>query len=160
MSLPSSPLIFGDVMGFLALAFIGATALLMFVRAKLLKAVGNLSVYRLVHIVIAALAGAFIVIHAAIFISYPFNVGILLGYASFALAAVVWVTGAAFLEKVRDSLFFHGPLSLGLGGLILIHAATEGLTLPTTWAELALAAVAAIAFANAVYHMRRVVAHG
>lgn len=157
MSLPS-PLLLGDVMGFLALGFVGATALLMFVRQRLLKAVKNLSLYRIIHIAIATLAGLFIVIHAAIFVSYPFNVGILLGYASFVMAVVVWVTGTAFLEKVRDSLFFHGPLALALGGLIVVHAATEGLTLPKTWAEIALVAVVGMACANAVYHLDRATA--
>jgi hypothetical protein len=150
----------GDLTGFLALLFIGLTALFMFVRARLLRRMKSLQAYRLIHMAIAALAGLFVVLHATTFLSYPLGLGVLLGYASGALALVVWFTGTAFLEKVRNSLFFHGPLSVALGALIVIHATSAGTALPFFWTELALGSAIAVVLANGLYHLRRGVSHG
>jgi Rieske Fe-S protein len=72
----------GDVFGLLALALIGATAVLMLLRRRILKRFKNLELIRRAHIAIAGLAGLFLVLHVAYFITYPVNLEILLGYLS------------------------------------------------------------------------------
>ncbi len=151
---------FGDISGFLALALVAATALLMFLRARFLKAFGGLESYRLLHIAMATGAGVFLVLHALTFIGYPASLGIFMGYASFGMAAVVWATGTAFLERVRDSLFFHGPMALCLGALVVVHASAESATLDPFWSESALVVVVSLAVANTAYHARKVAPHG
>jgi hypothetical protein len=74
--------------------------------------------------------GLLLALHFAYFISWPLTSGIALGYVSALIAAVVWLTGAAFLERFRDSLFFHGSLTMGAISLIVIHAASAGINFP------------------------------
>ena len=38
------------------------------------------------------------------------------------MAVFVWVTGTAFLERLRDSLFYHGTISLSTIGLMVVHS--------------------------------------
>jgi hypothetical protein len=128
----------GDIFGLIALALIGATALLMLLRRRILKRLKNLELIRRTHIAISALAGLFLVLHVAYFITYPINLEILLGYLSAVLALVVWVTGTAFLERFRDSLYFHGTLSLSGISLMVIHSAAAGLNVPFILAEMVL----------------------
>jgi hypothetical protein len=128
----------GDVFGLIALALIGATAVLMLIRRRILKRFKNLELIRRAHIAIAAVGGLFLVLHVAYFITYPVNLEILLGYLSATLALVVWVTGTAFLERFRDSLYFHGTLSLSGISLMVIHSAAAGLNVPFALAELVL----------------------
>jgi hypothetical protein len=129
----------GDVFGLIALALMGATAVLMLVRKRILKRFRNLELIRRAHIAVASLAGLFLVLHVAYFITWPVNFEILLGYASAAMALVVWVTGTAFLERFRDSLYFHGTLSLSGISLMVIHSAAAGLNVPFALAEVVLA---------------------
>jgi hypothetical protein len=117
---------------------IGATAVLMLLRRRILKRFKNLEAIRRAHIAIAAVAGLFLVLHVAYFITYPVNLEILLGYLSATLALVVWVTGTAFLERFRDSLYFHGTLSLSGISLMVIHSAAAGLNVPLVLAEVVL----------------------
>jgi hypothetical protein len=131
-------LMLGDVFGLIALALIGATAVLMLLRRRILKRFKNLEAIRRAHIAIAAVAGLFLVLHVAYFITYPVNLEILLGYLSATLALVVWVTGTAFLERFRDSLYFHGTLSLSGISLMVIHSAAAGLNVPLVLAEVVL----------------------
>ncbi|HEV2390458.1 MAG TPA: hypothetical protein VGS04_07025 [Nitrososphaerales archaeon] len=136
MSANSSGLMLGDVFGLLALALISATAVFMLLRRRILKRSKNLDLLRRVHIAVAGLGGLFLVLHVAYFISWPASVEILLGYASASLALVVWATGTAFLERFRDSLYFHGTLSLSAISLMVIHSAAAGLNVPFAFAEL------------------------
>jgi len=135
----------GDVFGLLALALISATAVLMLLRRRILKRFKNLDLMRRVHIAVAALGGLFLVLHVAYFITWPLNVEILLGYVSATLALVVWVTGTAFLERFRDSLYFHGTLSLSAVSLMVIHSAAAGLNVPFAFAEVVLVGTTAVA---------------
>src|SRR6202166_2542596 len=135
----------GDVFGLLALALISATAVLMLLRRRILKRFRNLDLMRRVHIGVAALGGLFLVLHVAYFISWPLNIEILLGYVSATLALVVWLTGTAFLERFRDSLYFHGTLSLSAISLMVIHSAAAGLNVPFAFAEVVLAGTTAVA---------------
>ena len=145
MSASSSGLMLGDVFGLLALAFISATAVFMSLRRQILKRFKNLDLLRRVHIAVAALGGLFLVLHVAYFITWPLNVEIFFGYASATLALVVWVTGTAFLERFRDSLYFHGTLSLSAISLMVIHSAAAGLNVPFALAEVALGGTTTVA---------------
>jgi hypothetical protein len=120
----------GDIFGFVALGFIIFTAIFMLVRKKLLKYTKNLERLRRVHIYAATAGGIFLMLHVAYFITWPLTIGVLLGYVSASIATAVWLTGTAFLERFRDSLFFHGSLSLGAISLMVIHAASAGINFP------------------------------
>ncbi len=120
----------GDVLGILALGFIGFTAVFMLLRRKMLKYTKNLDLLRRIHIYASTLGGLFLILHVAYFVTWPLTTAIILGYISAAIAGVVWLTGAAFLERFRDSLFFHGTLSLAAISLMVIHAGSAGVNFP------------------------------
>jgi hypothetical protein len=145
LSASGSGLLLGDVFGLLALVLIGATAVLMLVRKRILKRFKNLDLMRRVHIATAGLGGLFLILHVSYFISYPLNLEILLGYVSASLALVVWLTGTAFLERFRDSLYFHGTLSLSAISLMVIHSAAAGINVPFAIAEVVLGGTTIIA---------------
>jgi hypothetical protein len=138
-------LLLGDIFGLLALALISATAVLMLLRRQILKRFKNLDLIRRLHIGVASLAGLFLVLHVAYFFSYPITLEVFLGYVSAAIALVVWMTGTAFLERFRDSLYFHGTLSLSAIALIVIHSASAGFNVPFAVAEVVLAGTTAVA---------------
>lgn len=135
----------GDVFGLLALALISTTAVLMLLRRRILKRFKNLDLIRRFHIAVAGLGGLFLVLHVAYFITWPLSAEILFGYLSATLALVVWVTGTAFLERFRDSLYFHGTLSLSAISLMVIHSAAAGLNVPFAFAEAVLGGTTAVA---------------
>ena len=145
MSASSSGLMLGDIFGLLAIALISATAVFMLMRKRILKRFKNLELLRRVHIAVASLGGLFLVLHVAYFISYPLSLEIFLGYVSASLALVVWLTGTAFLERFRDSLYFHGTLSLSAISLMVIHSAAAGLNVPFAFAEVVLGGTTAVA---------------
>ena len=135
----------GDVFGLLALALISATAVLMLLRRRILKRFKNLELMRRVHIAVAgpgrAVPGAArrVLHHLAPQRRDPPR--LCLG----ALALVVWVTGTAFLERFRDSLYFHGTLSLSAISLMVIHSAAAGLNVPFAFAEVVLVGTTVVA---------------
>ncbi|MDA4117692.1 MAG: hypothetical protein OK455_05035 [Thaumarchaeota archaeon] len=145
MSIEAPSFVLGDIFGLIALALISITAVFMLLRKRILKRFRNLELLRRTHILVAALGGLFLVLHVAYFISYPINVEIALGYASSSLALVVWVTGTAFLERFRDSLYFHGTLSLSAISLMVIHSAAAGINVPFAIAEVVLAGTTSLA---------------
>ena len=150
----------GDVFGLLALALISATAVLMLLRKRILKRFKNLDLMRRVHIVVAALGGLFLVLHVAYFITWPLNAEILLGYVSATLALVVWLTGTAFLERFRDSLYFHGTLSLSAISLMVIHSAAAGLNVPFAIAEVVLGGTTVVAIYKTTIYIGKMRAAG
>ncbi len=145
----------GDATGFASLILIGFSAVFMLVRSKLLKVTKNIAAVRAAHVAVSALAGIFMIAHIALLFTPPTSLPVDLGYASVALAVTVWLTGTAFLEKLRDSLFFHGSLSTVLAGLIMVHAATSSLDVPLMLAQTMLGLTLLIMVANAAYHLRR-----
>jgi intracellular septation protein A len=145
LSAGGSGLLLGDIFGLLALALISATAVLMLLRKMILKRFRNLELLRRLHIAVAGLGGLFLILHVAYFITWPVTVEILLGYVSASLALVVWLTGTAFLERFRDSLYFHGTLSLSAISLMVIHSAAAGLNVPFAFAEVVLGGTSAVA---------------
>ena len=135
----------GDIFGLVALALIAATAVMMLLRRQILKRFKNLELIRGTHVTLATLAGLFLILHVAYFISYPLTLEIFLGYVSASLVLVVWLTGTAFLERFRDSLYFHGTLSLSAISLMVIHSAAAGLNVPLALAEVTLGGTTAVA---------------
>jgi hypothetical protein len=149
-------ILLGDVFGYVALALVIFSAAFMLVRRRILKFTKNLTLLRKVHIYAATLAGLFIVLHVAYFVSYPVSSAVLLGYGSAAMAVFVWVTGTAFLERLRDSLFYHGAMSLSTIGLMVVHSAGAGVNIPVAVAEVTLFAVACLGLVKAWEHLAAV----
>jgi hypothetical protein len=147
----------GDAYGFAALLFIGLAAILMLLRYNLLKIIRNISTVRAIHIIVSTLAGVFLLLHLAYLYSPPVTDGIAIGYAAFFFSVLVWISGTAFLEKLRDSLFFHGTLASVLVGLILVHAASSSPNIPFVWTQLMLAGTGVIMGANVTFHLLRAV---
>ncbi len=147
----------GDATGFLALILIGVSSLFMLVRSKLLKVTKNLAAIRVTHIAISVLAGVFLLVHIALLFTPPVSVSIDIGYVAVVAAMVVWLSGTAFLERLRDSLFFHGVLSSVLIGLIMVHAATSNVNIPFIFSQVILGTTVLVMVANATYHLARAV---
>jgi len=116
-----------------------AAAVLMMVRKSFVKSAGGLVFYRKLHIGVSTTAGLFLVIHIAYFFSFPYNDGLILGYVSTAGVVLVWLTGTAFLERYRDTLYFHGTLTVAALALIALHASVSGANLPIILSLLILA---------------------
>jgi hypothetical protein len=145
----------GDLYGFAALFLIALTAALMLLRSKVLKLTKNLALVRVIHLVLSAAAGLFLALHISSLFLPPVSTGILLGYAAVIASVVAWLTGTAFLQKVKDSLFFHGVLSSILIPLSMMHIATTSTNFPAYWSQILLMATAAVVFANAALHIKR-----
>ncbi|MDA4112097.1 MAG: hypothetical protein OK439_06125 [Thaumarchaeota archaeon] len=128
----------------------------MLIRKTLLKYTKKLELLRKVHIYAATLGGLFLVLHVAYFISYPLTGAIILGYIAGAAAAVVWLTGTAFLERFKDTLFYHGSISLAAISLMVIHAASSGSNVPVEVAYVVLAVTSVVVFMKALGHARKV----
>jgi hypothetical protein len=145
----------GDLYGFAALFLIALAAALMLLRSKLLKLTKNIALVRVIHLVLSSFAGLFLALHISSLFLPPISTGILLGYAAVIASVVAWLTGTAFLQKVKDSLFFHGVLSSILIPLSMMHVATTSTNLPAYWPQILLLATAGIVFANAALHIKR-----
>jgi hypothetical protein len=102
-----------NLSGILALLLISATAVLVFLKTRLLnRHPSRRDLLKKTHIILATLGGGFLLLHADYFIHAPIlNTWILLGYVSTAVALVVWFTGFSFIERLRYSLLYHGSLS-------------------------------------------------
>lgn len=150
-------LLLGDVFGYIALALVVFTATFMMIRRRLLRYTKNLNLLRKVHIYAATLAGLFIILHVAYFFGYPVTTAVTWGYVSAAMALFVWITGTAFLERFRDSLFYHGAMSLSTVGLMTVHAAGAGVNIPFGAALGVLVGVAVITLVKAQFHLSKLV---
>ena len=149
-----------DLSGFLALIFIPATALLMFLKVRLFNRYqSHKDFIKNTHIVVASLGGAFLLLHADFFLNAPiWNTGIFLGYLSTAVAIIVWFTGFSFLERLRYSLLYHGSLSLFAISLMVIHTVELGFNISIGAVEGVLVVVAVLTFYRAALHLRRILA--
>jgi len=150
----------GDVSGFSALILIGVSSVFMLLRPKLLKVTKNIAAIRATHVAISALAGIFMILHIAYLFAWPISVSMDLGYMAVVVSVAVWLTGTAFLERLRDSLFFHGTLSSALAGVVMVHAATSNVNIPFVLSEIILGATLLIMLANATFHLSRAVPRG
>jgi hypothetical protein len=148
-----------NLAGYLALIFITATAVLMFAKNRLIGSLAGKDLFRKVHISIAVLGGAFLLLHAEYFIHAPiYNVGVLLGYVSTAVALIVWFTGFSFFERLRYSLLYHGSLSLVAISLMFIHAIDLGFNLSLEVTVAILAGIIFATFLRAIQHGAKVLA--
>ncbi len=146
----------GDATGFIALILVGVSAVFMLFRSKMLRMTKNIAAVRGAHIAVSFLAGVFMIAHIAYLFVPPTSIAVDLGYVSVVISVAVWLTGTAFLERLRDSLFFHGTLSTILAGVIMVHAATSSVTIPLVLSQVMLGLTVLIMVANAAYHIRRV----
>ena len=150
------PATIGDISGFAGIIFTGLSAFMMVARSKLLKVTKNIKLIRSVHIAISSVAGLFMLVHISYYISYPMSTGIFLGYVAIGIAVAVWLTGSAFLERVKDSLLFHGSLSLVFLTLVLIHAASSAINFPVLFSEILVIGTLGVLFANIGYHVMKI----
>ena len=79
--------------------------------------------------------------------------GVIIGYAAFAVSIVVWMTGTAFLERVRDSLLFHSSFSVVFISLALIHGASANANIEPIISEMLIAATLFVIAANIWYQL-------
>jgi hypothetical protein len=147
-----------NLAGFLALFFIIATAVMMFVKTRLFNRFhSHQGLIRNTHIIVASLGGAFLLLHADYFINAPIlNQGIFLGYVSTAVALIVWFTGFSFLERLRYSLLYHGSLSLFAISLMAIHALDLGFNISVGITEGILLVIAILTFWRAMFHVNKI----
>ncbi|MDG7007625.1 MAG: hypothetical protein JRN06_05220 [Nitrososphaerota archaeon] len=148
-------LLLGDLTGFAALAFVGASAAIMAFRARFVKVLGGVEPLRDIHIAVSILATVFLSVHIIQFYSFPLTLAMELGYGAFALGLVLWATGVGFLERNKDSFFLHGSLAVAVVALVVVHAAASGATLPPVVSVTALIASGTVALASASYNIRK-----
>jgi hypothetical protein len=149
------PLLLGDITGFVAFALVGASAVLMAFRARLVRRFGGKDTLRNLHVAVSVSALMFLSLHISLLFSLPVTVPLDLGYGAFALGLVLWLTGVGFLERNRDSFFLHGSLAIAVISLILVHAASSGVNIPTLAALPVIFASGAVALVSAGYNMRK-----
>jgi len=150
----------GDLLGLAAHLLIVVAGVLMLFRKMLVRRIRNLDLLRKIHIGASTGGGVLLVLHAAYFATYPLTAPVILGYVAAAAAVVVWLTGTAFLERFRDSLFFHGSLSLVAISAMSIHAFSAGVNLPVFISEVGIAMVVSIALLRAAIHVNRIIPEG
>src|ERR1022692_134045 len=71
-----------DLFGFLALAFIIATGVMMLFKKSLTAAMGSPERLWRLHILIAATGGLFLGLHIVLFLAFPLSLPVLLGYGA------------------------------------------------------------------------------
>jgi hypothetical protein len=145
----------GDLFGFLALGLIGLSSIFMILRGRVYRLIKNLTIIRSIHIAISLLAGIFMLLHIAYYYDVPISIGKLFGYADFATAIAVWLTGTAFLERLRGSLQFHGSLTILLISFALIHAAFAGKNFPLIYSVIAIGLTVTVALFSALYQSKK-----
>lgn len=146
-----------DISGFLALIFITATAVLMFVKKRILSHISRQSLVSRIHIGMAVLGGAFLLLHADYFLQAPLtNFGVLLGYIATGVALIVWFTGFSFLERLRYSLLYHGSLSLFAIALMVAHSVNLGFSIPLYLSEILLAITGIIVLVRGSQHIIKI----
>ena len=144
-----------DLFGFAGVILAGISSVLMVFRGKILKLTKNLSAVRSIHVATSALAGVCIVIHVSFYITMPLNFGVLLGYFAFGMAVAVWLTGTAFLERVRDSFLFHSSFSTAFISLALLHAASSSTNFPVLLSDLILLSATIVLLINIGYQLSK-----
>lgn len=160
MGFPALGIGIADLAGFLALIFIIATAVMMFLKTRLFnRHQSHKSLITRIHIVVAGLGGAFLLLHADFFLRAPIlNTGIFLGYLATAVALVVWFTGFSFLERLRYSLLYHGSLSLFAVSLMILHTVDLGFNISIGAIEMILVLIAVLTFYRALLHVNKIFA--
>ncbi|MDA4133301.1 MAG: hypothetical protein OK454_09295, partial [Thaumarchaeota archaeon] len=95
---------FANISGYLALILIAATGVLMLFRRPLLRYLKDPELLRNIHVTVAGLGGAFLVVHVVFFLLFPLSLPVLFGYFATYAALAIWITGALLLEGLRNSI--------------------------------------------------------
>jgi len=137
----------GGDFGFVALALIAATGVLMLFKSYLVKWMGSPDAVWRLHIIIAGAGGVFLGLHVVVSLAYPLTPPIFLGYLGTGGALFVWLTGGVYFQGLRNSMFYHGLLSIGAIFLMVLHTFDAGRNIPmeVSGISLALAAVLVLA---------------
>jgi hypothetical protein len=144
-----------DLFGFLALAFIAATGVLMLFKRPLTLWMGSPERLWRLHIAIAGAGGLFLGLHVVLFLAFPLSLPVLLGYAATGAALFVWITGAVYFQGVRNSMFYHGLLSIGGIFLMVVHTFGAGRNIPLELSGASLAAVGLVVLAVVTWRLAR-----
>ena len=155
---PQRPYLFGigslaDLFGFLALALIAATGVLMLFKGRLTVWMGSPERLWRLHIVIAGAGGLFLGLHVVLFLAFPLSLPVLLGYAATGAALFVWITGGIYFQGVRNSMFYHGLLSIGAIFLMVVHTFGAGRNIPAVLSGLSLALIAVAVLAGVTWQI-------
>jgi hypothetical protein len=154
------PYLFGigslaDLFGFLALAFIAATGVMMLFKGPLAKWMGSPERLWRLHIVIAGAGGVFLGLHVVLFLAYPLSLPVFLGYVATGAALFVWITGAVYFQAVRNSMFYHGIFSIVGIFLMVLHTFGAGRNIPIELSGLSLALMAVALLAGVAWKLAR-----
>ncbi len=137
-----------DLFGFLALGLVAATGAMMLFKAPLAVWLGSSERLWRLHVVIAGAGGFFLGLHVVIFLAFPLSLPVLLGYGATGAALFVWVTGGVYFQGVRNSMFYHGLLSIGAIFLMVVHTFGAGRNIPMELSGISLALIAIIVLAG------------
>jgi len=107
------------------------------------------------HVVIAGAGGVFLGLHAVLFLAFPLSLPVLLGYAATGAALFVWITGAVYFQAIRNSVFFHGLLSIGGIFLMVLHTFGAGKNIPIELSGISLAATAMVVLAGVTWQLAK-----
>ena len=144
-----------NVAGFIALILIAATGVMMLFRRSLLRRFRDPDRLKAVHVWVAALGGAFLIVHVVFLLAFPVSLPVLYGYIATYFAFVIWVTGLLFMEGLRNSLFYHALLSLIGVSLIVLHVFTAGRDVPIAISGVILVVIAAVVLGSAAVQFVR-----
>ncbi|MDA4114111.1 MAG: hypothetical protein OK474_08705 [Thaumarchaeota archaeon] len=144
-----------NVAGFVALLLIAATGVMMLFRRSLLRRFRDPDLLKEIHVWVAALGGAFLIIHVVFLLFFPVTLPVLYGYVATYFAFVIWVTGLLFMEGLRSSLFYHALLSLVGVSLIVLHVFTAGRDVPITVSGIILVLIASVVLGSALRQLAR-----
>ena len=144
-----------DLFGFLALALIAATGVLMLFKRRLTAWMGSPERLWRLHVVIAGAGGFFLGLHVVLFLAFPLSLPVLLGYAATGAALFVWITGGIYFQGVRNSMFYHGLLSIGAIFLMLVHTFGAGRNIPVDLSGITLALIAVAVLAGVTWRLSR-----
>jgi hypothetical protein len=159
--LPRLPLRFfglgylADVFGFLALALIAATGVLMLFKKRLAARMGSPEMLWRVHIAIAGAGGMFMGLHVVIFLAFPLSLPIFFGYAATGAALFVWITGGIYFQGIRNSMFYHGVFSTIGIFLMVLHTFGAGRNIPMELSGISLAAIALAVIAGVAWRLAK-----
>jgi predicted ferric reductase len=144
-----------DLFGFLALALIAATGVLMLFKKRLSAWMGSPERLWRLHVVIAAAGGVFLGLHVVLFLAFPLSLPVLLGYAATGAALFVWITGGVYFQGLRNSSFYHGLLSIGAIFLMIVHTFGAGQNIPVELSGISLALIAVAVLAGVTWRLSR-----
>jgi hypothetical protein len=144
-----------DVSGFLALALIAATGLLMLLKKPLAAWMGSPELLWRTHIAIAGTGGLFLGLHVVIFLAFPLSLPVFFGYAATGAALFVWVTGGIYFQGIRNSIFYHGVFSMIGIFLMVLHTFGAGQNIPAELSGMSLAATAVAVIGGVVWRLAR-----